>query len=93
MAITLPDTKVEALKTRVIRGIEYCNTIWQQAKGQADNPEQYGRCMKLLESSVKRLQGLISILNAYGYSKCVFGSCKWNDEGFICLGCSKTQGK
>jgi hypothetical protein len=89
MITEIKEAKLDVLKSRIIRGMDYCNSVWQQARDQADNQAEYERLMRLLERSAKRLHHVIYVSQLYGLSTCVFGYCKWDDDSYICFGCTK----
>ena len=82
------ETDVDVLKSRVSKGIIYCNDLWQKVKVTEDEAE-FKKLDSQLDAQIKRLQELNSMLNLQGYSECVFGEpCKFNDK-FHCFVCSK----
>ncbi len=89
MMVTATNDKIETLKARVVKGIGYCNDLWQKAKQMADDPEQYEKIMQQLVYYSQRLRELIEMLRLLDYSECIFGQCKWDDENLVCFGCTK----
>ena len=86
--MTVTETNIEVLKSRVTKGIEYCAALWQKAKTTEDEAE-FNKLSSQLDGHIKRLQELNSMLNLQGYSECVFGEpCKLTDN-FHCFVCSK----
>ena len=78
-------SNIEALKTRIINGLDHCNNHWQTYK--ARNIELNSQ----FDKWVLTLQGLTTELNESGYKQCVFGQCKWSDNIHICFACSKKE--
>lgn len=89
MITNIENTKLEVLTGRIINGLTFCNTTWQHMRLVSDNAAEYQRLSNLLDSSVKRLHSLIHVAKLYGLNKCVFGKCKWDDDSFICFGCTE----
>lgn len=87
--ITATNDKVETLTGRVIKGLGYCNDLWQSARTLADDPEQYEKIMTQLDYYAEKLRELITMLQLLDYSGCVFGQCKWDDNNFVCFGCTE----
>ena len=84
----IEETSLETLTARIIKGINFCNDTWQQARATED-VEKLNKLMALLDAGTTRLQDLIIVAKAHGLTVCVFGSCKWSDDNFICFGCTK----
>ena len=74
--------------SRIIKGNEVCNNLWQEARSQADNPQEYNALMDRLTGYTEKLRELVFEVNMNGYQECCFGKCKWN-ENYICFGCTK----
>ncbi len=85
--VTSTDSQI--LTARIIKGNDYCNSLWQQAKMLADSPTAYSEVMDKLTHYTEKLRELVAIVNLQGYTGCCFGSCKWDDDNFICFGCTK----
>lgn len=77
LVIEIPDTRPEVLATRVKKGIEIANNIWQQ--------DGYTGA---LENVIGRLKLLYGVSREYGVNQCVFGNCKFSDD-FICFVCTR----
>ncbi len=91
MILEIPDTNPAVLAGRIKTGIEVCNTKWQKIRQSA---EPFPQAMQdNLDENVRRLNLLIAVGHDYGVDQCVFGQCKWDNEKFICFGCSKSNGK
>lgn len=85
--MTVTETDIEILKSRVSKGIVYCNTQWQEIKA-TKSEDEYNNLSAQLDIQIKRLKELNHMLNLQGYSECVFGECKFSNQ-FICFVCSK----
>jgi len=79
---------VMQLLPRIIKGNDYCNKLWQEARLQAETPEEYNALMDKLTGYTEKLRELVQVIKLNGYTDCVFDSCKWDDK-FICFGCTK----
>ncbi len=89
MTTGLIDSKVDKLIIRIVKGNDYCNELWQKARSVSDNQAEYNKIMDELSKYTLKLRELVDIANLYGYSECCFGECKYDDEKYICFGCTK----
>jgi hypothetical protein len=86
--MTVTENNIEVLKSRVLKGLVYCNDLWQKTRATEDESE-FNKLFAQLDIQVNRLKELNRMLTLQGYSECVFeGPCKSNDE-FLCFVCSK----
>ena len=82
----ITETNIEILKSRISKGIVYCNDIVQQAKT-VENAE-WKVLFDKMDKHVLTLNELADMLALQGYQECVFGTCKQSDN-FVCLVCTK----
>jgi hypothetical protein len=88
--VTDSNDKLEILKSRIVKGNDYCNDQWQKIKAIPDNDEQgINKAVDQLNIHHERLMGLVILLNYEGYEDCIFGQCKMDDEKYFCFGCTK----
>ncbi len=83
----ITETNVEVLKSRLSKGLTYCSGFWHQSVSM-DEPELQSQ-LKTLDKHTKTLRELTIMLRYQGFTNCVFGQCRWNENDFICLVCSK----
>jgi hypothetical protein len=84
----ISETSIDVLKSRVAKGLVYCNDIIQQSKLVADNDQEYKALMAKLDKHTITLVELNEMLNLQGFSECAYGQCQSSDQ-FICQVCSK----
>lgn len=84
--VEIPDTSPEVLATRVKKGIEIANNIWQKMK--TCDETEYQKLSPSLDNVIRRLWLLQSVARDYGVNECVFGECKFSDD-FFCFACTK----
>jgi hypothetical protein len=86
--MTVTETDIETLKSRVLNGLTKCNELLQQANSPFTEDAEFNNLSEKLTAYVVKLDELNQMLTLQGYSDCVFGTCKFNDE-FVCFVCSR----
>lgn len=88
--MTITETNVETLKTRVANGLKLCNDL-QQRIALSEHPEEYQPMRDQHDKYLKHLNELSLMLEYQGFTGCVFGACRYSDE-WICFTCTKREG-
>lgn len=84
----ITETNIDALKSRIIKGLIYCNSIQQQIRKSPDDLAVIDPLIEKREAGRKLLDELAFALTVQGYNGCVFGECRHTDDTF-CLVCTK----
>lgn len=84
----ITETNVEILKARFLKGLEYCNGIWQNMRAPSTTADQYSILSAQLTKHTKTLNEIADMLRLQGYGDCVFKDCKLSDN-FHCFDCVK----